>query len=112
MYQASARFVRLSTQKAARVIDLVQKKPVNDALNALAFTTNKSARIIEKVIKSAMANAQNVDKEVDINDLYVKELRIGTGPYLRRFRPKAMGRAGRIRKPLSHITVVLDVEEK
>ena len=112
MYQASAKYVRLSTQKATRVLDLVQKKSVSDALNSLAFTPTKSARIIEKVIKSAMANAQNQDKNLDIKDLVVKELRIGTGPYLRRFRPKAMGRAGRIRKPLSHITVVLDVNEE
>jgi large subunit ribosomal protein L22 len=112
MYQASAKYVRLSTQKAARVLDMVQKKQVEVALNNLAFTTNKSARVIEKIIKSAMANAQNVDKNLDIKDLYVKELRIGTGPYLRRFRPKAMGRAGRIRKPISHITVILDVEKE
>ncbi len=112
MFEASAKYIRLSSQKAARVIDIVQKKTVDDALNALAFTPNKSARIIEKIIKSAIANAQQQDKNIDINNLYVKELRIGKGPYLRRFRPKAMGRAGRIRKPLSHITVVLDVEEE
>ena len=112
MYEASAKYIRLSSQKAARVVDIVQKKTVDKALNALAFTPNKSARIIEKIIKSAIANAQQQDKNLDINNLYVKELRIGKGPYLRRFRPKAMGRAGRIRKPLSHITVVLDVEEE
>lgn len=112
MYEASAKYIRLSSQKAARVVDIVQKKTVDNALNALAFTPNKSARIIEKVIKSAIANAQQQDKNLDINNLYVKELRIGKGPYLRRFRPKAMGRAGRIRKPLSHITVVLDVTEE
>ena len=111
MYQASARWVRLSAQKATRVVDMVQKKPVDKALSALAYTPNKSARVIEKVIKSAMANAQNKDKDLDIKNLYVKELRIGTGPHLRRFQPKAMGRAGRIRKPLTHITIILDVEE-
>jgi large subunit ribosomal protein L22 len=108
MYQATARYVRVSAQKSVRVLDLVQKKYVNEALNNLAFTPTKSARIIEKLIKSAVANAQNIDKNVDVKRLYVKELRIGLGPHLRRFQPKAMGRAGRIRKPLSHFTVVLE----
>ncbi len=108
MYQATARYVRVSAQKSVRVIDLVQKKYVNEALNNLAFMPNKPARIIEKLIKSAVANAQNVDKNVDAKRLYVKELRIGKGPHLRRFQPKAMGRAGRILKPLSHFTVVLE----
>lgn len=112
MYQATARYIRLSTKKAVQVIGLVQKRPVNDALTALAFTPNKSARVIEKLIKSAMANAQNVDRNIDIENLYIKELRIGNAPYLRRFRPQAMGRAARIRKPMINITIVLDIGEK
>ncbi len=108
MYQATARYIRVSAQKSVRLIDLVQKKKVNEALNNLAFTPTKSARIIEKLVKSAVANAQNVNQNIDVNRLFVKELRIGKGPHLRRFQPKAMGRAGRIRKPLSHFTVVLE----
>jgi large subunit ribosomal protein L22 len=110
MYQASARYVRVSVKKSVRIVDLVQKKYVNDALNCLAFTPTKPARIIEKLLKAAVANAQNQDKKLDANKLWVKELRLGTGPHLRRFQPKSMGRAGRIRKPLSHLTVVIEVK--
>lgn len=111
MYSASARFVRISSSKIKLPIDLIRKKRAGEALDILAFVPNRGARILEKLIRAAVANAQNKDKEVDSESLYIRELRLGPGPMVRwakRFRPKAMGRAGRIRHRTSHITVILD----
>ncbi|MCX7919468.1 MAG: 50S ribosomal protein L22 [bacterium] len=111
MYSATARYTRISTTKMKLALDMVRKKKASEALEILRFVPNKSARILEKLIRSAIANAQNKDKNVVSENLYIRELRLGPGPMLRwakRWRPKAMGRAGRIRKRTSHITVILD----
>ena len=111
MFSASANYTRISSSKMQLPADLVRRKKASEALNILAFVPNRGARILEKLIRSAIANAQNKDKNVESENLYIHELRLGPGPMVRwakRWRPKAMGRAGRIRRRTSHITVILD----
>lgn len=113
MFSARSKYTRISSSKMQLPLDLVRKKKASEALDVLAFVPNKGARILEKLIRSAMANAQNKDKNVDSENLYIREFRLGPGPMVRwakRWRPKAMGRAGRIRKRTSHITVILDTK--
>jgi large subunit ribosomal protein L22 len=86
---------------------MVRGKMVDEALTLLRFTPKKSGRLITKVLRSAMANAENI-KAGDLERLYIKVIMIDQGPRLKRFRPRAMGRANRIIKPSSHITIVLD----
>jgi large subunit ribosomal protein L22 len=105
--KAVARYIRISPRKARYVADLVRGKPVEEALNVLAFTTRKAAQILAKVLKSAIANAAQ-DESIDVDTLYVKRVFVDEGPTMKRFRPRAMGRATRIRKRTSHITIVLD----
>ena len=81
---------------------------VEDALNVLTFTPTKSASILLNVLKSACANAQNGDKELDLDDLYVKEILVNEGRCLKRFMPRAQGRATKIHKRSSHITIILE----
>ena len=105
--KAVARYIRISPRKARYVADLVRGKPVEEALNVLTFTTRKAAQILSKVLKSAIANAGQ-DESIDVDTLYVKRGFVDEGPTMKRFRPRAMGRATRIRKRTSHITIVLD----
>ncbi|MDZ7642368.1 MAG: 50S ribosomal protein L22 [Desulfurivibrio sp.] len=105
--KALARNIRISPQKARLVADLVRGKQVETALSTLRFMPKKGARILRKVIESAVANASQ-NESVDVDSLYVKTIYIDGGPMLKRIRPMAMGRAGRILKRSSHITVVLD----
>lgn len=105
--KALARNIRISPQKARLVADLVRGKQVETALNTLRFMPKKGARILRKVIESAVANASQ-NEAIDVDSLYVKTIFIDGGPMLKRIRPMAMGRAGRILKRSSHITVVLD----
>ena len=105
--KALARYIRISPQKARLVADLVRGKSVDTAINTLRFMPKKGARILRKVIESALANASQ-NEAIDIDTLYVKKIHIDGGPMLKRIRPRAMGRATRILKRTSHITVVLD----
>ena len=105
--RAISKYVRVSAQKTRLVADMVRGKKVDEALILLRFTPKKSGRLITKVLRSAMANAENT-KAVDLEKLYIKTIKIDQGPRLKRFRPRAMGRATKIIKPSSHITVVLD----
>ena len=103
---AKLSFVRLSPQKARLVVDMVRGKGVQEALNILRFSPQKSAAIVSKLVRSAVANAEQ--KGVgDVDRLVVKTIFVDQGPVLRRFMPKGRGSASRIRKPTSHITVVL-----
>ena len=104
--RAISKYLRVSAQKTRLVADMVRGKKVDEALILLRFTPKKSGRLITKVLRSAMANAENT-KAVDLEKLYIKTIKIDQGPRLKRFRPRAMGRATRIIKPSSHITVVL-----
>ena len=104
---AKLRYVRISPQKARLVADLIRGKDVDEALRVLKFTRKRSAPIIGKLISSALANAGVSDPTVDVDELYVKTIFVDGGPTLRRFRPRAHGRANRILKRTSHITVEL-----
>jgi large subunit ribosomal protein L22 len=107
--KAVAKYIRISPQKARLVVNLVRGKKVEEAQKILAFTRKKAAGVVEKVLKSAIANATqnpNVDEKI----LYVKEIFVGQGPSLKRWRARAQGRAAQIKKRMSHITVILDEE--
>lgn len=105
--KALARQIRISPQKARLVADLVRGKDVGTAINTLRFMPKKGARILRKIIESAVANASQ-NEAIDVDTLYVKTIFIDGGPTMKRIRPRAMGRASRILKRTSHITVVLD----
>lgn len=104
--RAVSKYLRVSAQKTRLVADMVRGKKVDEALVLLRYTPKKSGRLITKVLRSAMANAENT-QSADVENLYVKAIMVDQGPRLKRFRPRAMGRATRIIKPSSHITVVL-----
>ncbi len=104
-WKAVYRFARTSSRKARLVADLIRRRGVNEALDVLRFTEKKASAIIDKVLRSAMANAN--EQEADLRRLYVKEARVDDGPFFKRFRPKDRGRAHAILKRTSHITVVV-----
>lgn len=104
--KAVAKYLRLSPQKARLVARNVKGLPVEDAINILRFTPKKAAKLINKVLNSAVANAEQ-KPGVDVDNLVVKQIMINEGPTLKRIRPRAMGRANRILKRTSHITVVV-----
>ena len=104
---AVAKFVRISPRKIRLIMDQVRGKRVEEALNMLSFAPQKGARILKKLINSAVANAEQ-NSGVDVDALFVKRVYADEGPTLKRFRPRAQGRATRIRKRSSHLTVVLD----
>ncbi len=105
--RAVGKYLRISAQKTRLVADMVRGKKVDEALITLRFTPKKSGRLITKVLRSAMANAENTNAG-DLDKFYIKTIKVDQGPRLKRFRPRAMGRATKIIKPSSHITVVLD----
>lgn len=105
--RAKLRYARLSPQKTRLVVDMVRGKGVQDALNILKFSPQKAAAIVSKLVSSAVANAEQKGVS-DVDRLFVKAINVDQGPALKRFLPRAQGRATRIRKPTSHITVVLD----
>ena len=93
------------------VIDLIRGKSVNEALGILMYTPKAAAEPVLKLLKSAIANAEN-NMNLSADDLYVAEVFADQGPTLKRFRPRAQGRASRIRKRTSHITIILDQKNK
>ena len=104
--QAVLRFIRLSPKKARFVADLVRGKKVDEAVNILKFSTNRAARIIKKVLDSAIANAEN-NQGADVDELKVTTITVDDGPRMKRIRPRAKGRADRILKRTSHITIIV-----
>ena len=104
--KAVAKYIRISPRKAAQVADLVRGKSVGEAYAILKFTPNKGAAIIEQVLKSAVANAE-YNYNMDVDKLYVSTIFVDQGPSLKRFKPRAMGRADGIMKRTSHITVMV-----
>lgn len=103
---AKLSFARLSPRKTRLVVDMVRGKDIQTALNILRFSPQPSARLIAKLLSSAVANAEQKGVS-DVDRLFVKTICVDGGPVLRRFVPRAMGRASKIRKPTSHISVVL-----
>ncbi len=113
-YRASHRYARISSQKARYVLDLVRGVPVNDALNVLRFTHRRAAPMIEKVLKSAMANAGDLNPEVDVNRLVISDARVDEGPLSQgRVRYRIASRMGwvPIRKRTCHIHIQLRLPE-
>ncbi|HZP41353.1 MAG TPA: 50S ribosomal protein L22 [Candidatus Binatia bacterium] len=104
--RATARFVGLTAQKARLVVDLIRGKPVEAALSILEFTPKRGSRFVLKTLRSAVANA-SATHHVDVDTLYVKRAFVDEGPTAKRFLPRAHGRATRIFKRTSHITVVV-----
>jgi len=105
--RASARYVRMSASKARVVLDLIRDLPVRNADEVLQLTEREAAREVRKVLASAVANAVNTD-DLDADALFVVACYADEGPTLKRFRPRARGRAGRINKRTCHITVIVD----
>ncbi len=105
--KATAKYVKGSPQKARLVIDLIRGRQVEEALSVLRFSPRRSARLISKVLRSAIANAEQADPMVSMEDFIVKEAYVDVGPTKSRFRlrPAPMGRAYRQRRRQSHITV-------
>ncbi|MBE0576349.1 MAG: 50S ribosomal protein L22 [Desulfuromonadales bacterium] len=104
---AKLKFARLSPQKTRLIVDMVRGKAVQEALNILKFSPQRPADIVAKLVRSAVANAEQQGVS-DVDRLFVKAVFVDQGPVLKRFMPRAQGRATKIRKPTSHITVVLD----
>ena len=104
--KAQARFVRISPRKARAVVDLVRHKDLDEALSILRYTPHRAARLVAKVVNSAAANAENT-YDLRWGKLYVEQIYVDEGPVFKRVRPRARGRRYLIRKPTSHITVVV-----
>lgn len=105
--KAIARYIKISPRKAGIVANAVRGKNVGTALNILKFSNLKAAKLIDKVVRSAVANAEN-NYNMDVDSLFIKRICVDQGPRLKRFMPRAMGRATKILKPSSHITIILD----
>jgi large subunit ribosomal protein L22 len=110
-FRAEARFMRVSPQKARLVLDLIRGRRVEDALNTLAFTKKRVAPTIEKLVRSALENANYLSSEksidVDVDNLYVKQAVANDGPRMKRIRPAPMGRAYRYVRRIAHIQIAL-----
>lgn len=108
--KATLKFARISARKVKIVADLIKGKDVDEAISIVKFTPKASSEIIEKLLKSAIANAEN-NHNLKHENLYVAEIYANQGPTLKRIRPAAKGSAVRIRKRTSHITIVLREKE-
>ena len=104
--KAVAKYIRVSPRKTRIVADIIKGKGVEDALNILRFTPKKPAKILSKVLYSAISNAEQMPG-VDVDSLIVDTILVNEGPTQKRIQPRAMGRAYRIRKRTSHITIVV-----
>lgn len=109
--KAEARFIRVSPQKARLVVDMIRNQQAGDAISILSATNKRIAEIIEKVLRSAIANAENKSADVDVDRLYVSEAYVNEGPRQKRIRPAPMGRAYRYQRRSAHIVVKLGERE-
>ncbi len=108
--RAYLRYVRIAPRKVSTVIDLVRGKPVGTAIAILKNTPKAASPVVEKLLMSAIANAEN-NHSMSVDKLYIKEIFADPGPILKRVMPRAQGRAFRINKRTSHITIVLEEKE-
>src|SRR5919201_5262297 len=110
-FRAEARFMRVSPQKARLVLDLIKGRRVEDAMNTLAYTKKGVAGTIEKVLRSALENANYLSTEkgvdVDVDNLFIKRAVANDGPRMKRIRPAPMGRAYRYQRRMAHLEIVL-----
>ena len=111
--KAIARFARLSPRKARMMVDLVRGRQAGEALQLLEFTKKAGAPVLKKLIESAVANARTTSPGVDLDALFIETAFVDKAPnkHMRRWRPRAMGRATRIQKGMSHITIHLGARE-
>jgi large subunit ribosomal protein L22 len=109
--RAELRYLRITPRKVRVVADLIRGKKVDQALAQLAYVEKRAALPVAKLLRSAVANADQASKgQIDVDRLYVRELQVGQGPSLRRFMPRAMGRAFKVMKKTSHISIVIGDE--
>jgi large subunit ribosomal protein L22 len=108
---ARGRFLRVTPRKARLVIDLIRGKYTDEALSTLQFTPKRASKTVEKVLKSAIANAEQ-SADVNVDNLFISKATVDGGPALKRFRPAPMGRAVRVLRRTSHITIELDEKER
>lgn len=108
--RAAMKFVRLSPQKARLVVDLIRGKQCGDAIHILQATNKRVAPQVEKVLRSAITNAENKSSDVDVDKLYVKRAYVNDGPRMKRMRPAPMGRAYRYQRRMSHIVIEVSDE--
>ena len=112
--RAVSRFVRVSPSKARRVANLIKGTDVSEALTTLRFLRKRASKFLEKTVKSAASNAKDIarsgtpSQELNIDELYIKEARVDEGARMKRFRPRAYGRASMIRHRTSHITIIVE----
>jgi large subunit ribosomal protein L22 len=104
--KANARHIRIAPRKVKLVIDLIRGKQVGEAISILRHTPRAASPVVEKLLNSAIANAEH-NYSMDVNNLVISEIFVNQGPTMKRFRPRAMGRASRINKRTSHITLVV-----
>jgi large subunit ribosomal protein L22 len=108
-WKATHRFARIADRKVRLVVDLIRGLPCDEAAEVLHFTHRRAATMVDRVLKSAMASAN--EQEAAMNKLYVTEARVDAGPIIKRFRAKDRGRAHSIHKRTSHISVIVDEKE-
>jgi large subunit ribosomal protein L22 len=109
--KARLRHLQASPQKVRLVVDLIRGKDIEEAAAILRLTRKSAARPVAKLLRSAVANAENREQGVDVGKLYVKEAFVDRGPMLKRIRANTMGRAFRILKRQSHVTITLDTRK-
>ena len=109
--KAKGRYIRVAPRKARLIIDMIRDKYTDEALSLLQFTPKRAAKTVEGVLKSAIANAEQ-KADVNVDNLYISRATVDGGPMLKRYRPAPMGRAVRILKRTSHITIELDEKER
>ncbi|GGH71692.1 large subunit ribosomal protein L22 [Paenibacillus sp. JGP012] len=104
--KAHAKFIRIAPRKVQLVVDLIRGKQVGEAVAILRHTPKSASPVVEKLLNSAIANAEH-NYSLDVNNLVISQVYVNQGPTMKRFRPRAMGRASRINKRTSHITLVV-----
>lgn len=109
--RAVLKTIRVSPQKLNEVASSIRGQPVEQALNTLAFMRRRIAGVVKKTLESAIANAEN-NHQLDVDQLVVREAYVGKSIVMRRFRARARGRIGRIRKPYAHLTIIVAEQEK
>ncbi|MFO8013364.1 MAG: 50S ribosomal protein L22 [Phycisphaerae bacterium] len=105
-YRASHKFARISPRKVGLVMDMIRGKPLEEALRAVDFSPRRASRMVAKLLRSALANAD--EQEADLELLYVADARADQGPVLKRVQPRARGAADILRRPTCHLTVELE----
>lgn len=106
-HTATLRYLRVAPRKVRLLIDMIRNRPVDEALDLLRHSNKGAATAVYKLLDSALSNVSDSDRDWDLDRLFVAKAYVDEGPTMRRFRPRAMGRATRIRKRTSHITIEL-----